>query len=114
MGLFERDAHSEKIGLNSERLGTVPSFALIRTNQRQRVGRTFQGISEMEQVLTASQKDRWAYRVSDACLGLGISRTSFYELVKSGEIKTIKIAGRTLVPRTELERLTRVDRDKAA
>jgi excisionase family DNA binding protein len=51
----------------------------------------------------------YAYRVLDACAALGISRTSLYELVKRGEIKLIKIAGRTLVPRSELERLTRVD-----
>ena len=30
--------------------------------------------------------------------------------VKSGELKLIRVAGRTLVPRSELERLTRVDR----
>ena len=51
-----------------------------------------------------------AYRVPDACAVLGIGRTSLYELVKSGELKMIRIAGRTLVPRSELERLTRVDR----
>lgn len=51
-----------------------------------------------------------AYRVQDACYALGIGRTSFYELVKTGELTLIKIAGRTLVPRSELERLTRVDR----
>jgi excisionase family DNA binding protein len=48
--------------------------------------------------------------VLDACAALGISRTSLYELVKRGELKLIKIAGRTLVPRSELERLTRVER----
>jgi excisionase family DNA binding protein len=47
-----------------------------------------------------------AYRVDEACHALGIGRTSFYELVKSGELKVIRIAGRTLVPRSELERLT--------
>ena len=51
-----------------------------------------------------------AYRVDEACHMLGIGRTSLYELVKSGELKLIKIAGRTLVPRSELERLTDVDR----
>ena len=54
--------------------------------------------------------ERMAYRVSDACDALGISRTSLYQLVKIGELKVIKIAGRTLVPRSELERLTHVDR----
>jgi excisionase family DNA binding protein len=61
------------------------------------------------QVIIEPAPDRFAYRVSDACVALGIGRTSFYELVKSGQLKLIKIAGRTLVPRSELERLTRVD-----
>ena len=51
-----------------------------------------------------------AYRIADACYTLGIGRTSLYELVKTGELKLIKIAGRTLVPRSEIERLTSVDR----
>lgn len=54
--------------------------------------------------------DKLAYRVTEACAALGIGRTSLYELVKTGELKLIKIAGRSLVPRSELERLTRVDR----
>lgn len=58
---------------------------------------------------TTPAPERFTYRVLDACAALGISRTSLYELVKSGELKLIKIAGRTLVPRSELERLTRVD-----
>jgi excisionase family DNA binding protein len=58
---------------------------------------------------TAPPPDRFAYRISDACVALGIGRTSLYELVKSGELRLIKLAGRTLVPRSELERLTRID-----
>ena len=50
-----------------------------------------------------------AFRIDEACQALGIGRTSLYELAKTGEIRLIKIAGRTLVPLTELERLTRVD-----
>lgn len=50
-----------------------------------------------------------AYRVDEACQCLGIGRTSLYALVKAGELKLIKIAGRTLVPRSEIERLTSVD-----
>ena len=61
----------------------------------------------IEQNLAASGK--LAYRVDEACHALGIGRTSLYELVKSGELKLIKVAGRTLVPRSELERLTSVD-----
>lgn len=51
-----------------------------------------------------------AYRVDEACYALGIGRTSLYELVKDGELKLIKIAGRTLVPISEIERLTSIDR----
>jgi excisionase family DNA binding protein len=51
-----------------------------------------------------------AYRVDEACHALGIGRTSLYELVKTGDLKIIRIAGRTLVPRSEIERLTSVER----
>lgn len=61
-----------------------------------------------DQKLAAAGK--LAYRVNEACHALGIGRTSLYELVKTGELKLIKVAGRTLVPLSELERLTRVDR----
>lgn len=46
-----------------------------------------------------------AYRVDEACRTIGLGRTSLYELIKSGKIKPINIAGRTLIPRAELERL---------
>lgn len=49
-----------------------------------------------------------AYTVNAACAALSISRTSLYALVKKGELKRIRIAGRTLVPRSELERLLRI------
>jgi excisionase family DNA binding protein len=68
----------------------------------------------MDERAQSLPKDRLAYRVADACAALGVGRTSLYELVRSGELKLIKIAGRTLVPRSELERLTRVDRNEAA
>lgn len=46
-----------------------------------------------------------AWRVNSFCRAVGISRTSFYELVKRGEIRTVLIAGRRLVPDTEARRL---------
>lgn len=57
---------------------------------------------------SVSTVGKMAYRVNEACQCLGIGRTSLYELVKAGDLKLIKIAGRTLVPRSEIERLTRV------
>jgi excisionase family DNA binding protein len=50
--------------------------------------------------------DRLAYSVDEACRLLSIGRTSLYELAKRDELRLVKIAGRTLVPRSELERLT--------
>ena len=58
---------------------------------------------------TNCTQEKFTYTVSDACAALGIGRTSLYALAKSGELKLIKIAGRTLVPRSELERLACAD-----
>lgn len=48
-----------------------------------------------------------AYQVKPFCQLAGISRTTFYELLKSGKIKAMKLGGRTLIPREEAERLAR-------
>jgi hypothetical protein len=52
---------------------------------------------------TADRKLAW--RVNQFCDAIGISRTSFYELVKQNKIKTVIIAGRRLVPDSEAQRL---------
>ena len=43
-----------------------------------------------------------AHRIPEACSRLGIGRSSLYALIKSGEIRTIKIGSRTLIPEAEL------------
>jgi excisionase family DNA binding protein len=48
---------------------------------------------------------RLAWQVNPFCEALGISRTSFYELVKQNKIKTVVIAGRRLIPESEAQRL---------
>jgi hypothetical protein len=48
---------------------------------------------------------RLAWRVNLFCKAVGISRTSFYELVKQNKIRTVMIAGRRLVPESEARRL---------
>ena len=63
----------------------------------------------MRDTTKATVRERFAFPVSDACFALGIQRTTLYALAKSKRIKLIKIAGRTLVPRSEIERLTSVD-----
>jgi excisionase family DNA binding protein len=54
--------------------------------------------------------ERFAYSINEACQMLSLGRTSLYEMAKNGELKLIRIAGRTLVPLSEIERLTAVDR----
>ncbi len=46
-----------------------------------------------------------ARRVLDACRVLGISRASLYRLHQHGKLKFVKIAGRTLIAESELDRL---------
>ncbi len=49
--------------------------------------------------------DRLTYTVGEAALLLGISRNSAYEAVRRGEIPTIRLGRRILVPRNRLEEL---------
>lgn len=53
-----------------------------------------------------------AYSVVDAARVLGIGKSKLYELVKQGEIETIKIGSRTLVLHDELAAF--VDRQRKA
>ncbi|MDA3928879.1 MAG: helix-turn-helix domain-containing protein [Prolixibacteraceae bacterium] len=43
--------------------------------------------------------------IKDAYTLLGISERTFYRLMKIGTIKTIKIGGRTIIKRSEIDRL---------
>ncbi len=52
--------------------------------------------------------ERYAYPFKEGCHKLGIGRTLAYALKNQGKLKTIKIAGRTLIPHSEVLRLTRV------
>jgi len=45
-----------------------------------------------------------AHQIPEACRRIGIARTSIYQLIKDGEIKSIKVGARTLIPETELQR----------
>jgi excisionase family DNA binding protein len=49
--------------------------------------------------------ERQTLTVSEAAQALGVSRNKAYEAAKRGEIPTIKIGGRILVPRAALERM---------
>ena len=59
-----------------------------------------------------NQNQKLCLRIDDACDMLGIGRSSIYQLISAKKLRAIKIAGRTLIPLTELERLA--DEAKAA
>jgi excisionase family DNA binding protein len=52
------------------------------------------------------------FTVSEAAQYLRISRAFFYQLIRSGRIRTVKIGTRTIVRAAELERF--LDRQQAA
>ena len=41
---------------------------------------------------------RIALRIPDACTALGVGRSTLYELMDSGQLKSIKLGGRRLIP----------------
>jgi excisionase family DNA binding protein len=58
----------------------------------------------MHKTLVGSS-DRQAFQVTEACITLGISRSTFCRLAKNGDIRVVKVYGRTLVPAEEVGRL---------
>lgn len=50
---------------------------------------------------------RLLHPIPDAAVVLGIGRSTLYELIAAGQIKTVKIGRRTLVAQDELERYVR-------
>jgi excisionase family DNA binding protein len=49
--------------------------------------------------------DRKTYKIEEAAQLLGIGRNQGYEAAKSGQIPTIKIGKRLLVPKAALDRM---------
>ena len=49
--------------------------------------------------------DPLLHRIPDACRRLSVSRTTLYELIKAGEIRSVKIGTRSLIPEIDLQRV---------
>ena len=62
---------------------------------------------------TANQ-ERILLRPEEVAYALGISRSSAYQLIASGELPSVKVAGLTRVPREALEKLARPKRRKGS
>jgi len=50
-------------------------------------------------LINSNQRINW--RINDFCQAHGIGRTLFYDEVKRGELKIIKVGKRTLIPDSE-------------
>lgn len=51
------------------------------------------------------------YSVGAFAQQLAISRSGVYNLIKAGEVRSVKIGGRRIIPATEIDRLLDVDAD---
>ncbi|KAF0206510.1 MAG: hypothetical protein FD172_3944, partial [Methylocystaceae bacterium] len=52
-----------------------------------------------------SQPAKLAYRISEAVLTSGLARSTLYELIASGRLKSVKIGGRRLISADSLKEL---------
>ena len=53
---------------------------------------------------TVGQLTRLAYSVEEAAAIIGISRRTVYELLRTGQLRSVKIGSRRLIRHTDLER----------
>ncbi len=56
--------------------------------------------------MATTQREVWP--VKDSKAAIGVCPAKAYMMEKSGELRLVRIGGRTLIPRSEVERLTRV------
>ena len=54
--------------------------------------------------------ERLTFSIAEAATAAGISRATVYRLIDRGELRTVKLGDRRLVPRVELERLCNAER----
>ena len=47
--------------------------------------------------------EKLAFTIAEACASIGIGKTSIYELIAEGRLKSILAAGRRLIRRSDLE-----------
>jgi excisionase family DNA binding protein len=58
-----------------------------------------------ENGLGASLRERLALRVNEAAAVTGLSRSTLYVLMRNGALRSVRVAGRRLIPRDALEAL---------
>jgi excisionase family DNA binding protein len=63
----------------------------------------------MTSLLPAAHGVRMAYRIDEVSAALGISRSTLFELLRTGKVASVKIGGRRLVPATVLDALLKIE-----
>jgi excisionase family DNA binding protein len=63
-----------------------------------------------KQSLNIPTENKITLRLNEAQAVSGLSRSTLYELIKSGRLRAVKVAGRRLIPREALEALLLGDR----
>jgi excisionase family DNA binding protein len=58
-----------------------------------------------KQSLNIPTENKITLRLNEAQAVSGLSRSTLYELIKSGRLRAVKVAGRRLIPREALEAL---------
>jgi hypothetical protein len=69
---------------------------------------TRRGHKNIEKVAPLPPEVALAYRVNDAVRVSGLSRSTLYELIGTGELRSIVVAGRRLIPCGALRDLLRI------
>ena len=59
----------------------------------------------IEPPIAVTTLDPKARRIKDACTALGVGKSTLYKLASEGKLRMVRIAGRTLVPESEIDRL---------
>lgn len=58
--------------------------------------------------------DKLAYQINEAVRAIGLGRSTLYDLIKAGQIRTIKASGRRLILRSDLEAYLKACREADA
>ncbi len=54
---------------------------------------------------TAPPIERQGLRIEEAAHALGCGRTTVFKLIRDGRLRVVKLGTRTVIPRSEIERL---------
>ncbi len=49
--------------------------------------------------------ERQGYNVSESARIVGVGRTTMHKMIREGRIRPVKIGARTVIPRSEIDRL---------